>query len=544
MNPRSPALAIGWEMARRHRWGFGALAAYVIALAMAGALRTTITTTEDDGVFALTLVVPLTWALFYLLAVFCFGITGDLSRRESIYPARMFTLPVSTAALSTVPMMLGTVVVMSLWLAVGMFVRWPSWIDVPFLWPAFFAAAFLAWTQALMWMPYGLPGFRPFIAVALLITGDAIVILAIELKVPESTMVAVMATLVPLAYLTGYQALTLARRGGVADWRERFGSGAGTRSRSRGRHFASPAAAQLWLEWRQRGRSLPVLVAIVLPFELGLLFMRGMDASPRTVYYALLAVLLTPRLMAAYVAVSFRSANPHEGDPHAMPHFMAARPMSSSGLVGAQLGAAALSTLVTWALVLLAIPLALDRSGTWWIVRDALAALAEVIGTPRVIAVSVLAVLALAASTWKQLVQGLCIGLTGREWLVRVNTLVILVLTIAVVPTVDYLRRHRDVLGEVFDALPWIVAALVAVKMLAAAWVAVRLHAVRPLTDRALVTGAAVWLAAVFTLYGVFVWLMAPPPFPRYILLLIAILFVPLARVSAAPLALAWNRHR
>jgi hypothetical protein len=112
------------------------------------------------------------------------------------------------------------------------------------------------------------------------------------------------------------------------------------------------------------------------------------------------------------------------------------------------------------------------------------------------------------------------------------------------VPTVDYLRRHRDALGDVFDALPWIVAALVAVKMMLAAWVAVRLHAVRPLSDRALVSGAAGWLAAVFALYGVFVWLMDPPPFPHYFLLLAAILFVPLARLSAAPLALAWNRHR
>jgi hypothetical protein len=544
MSPRSAALAIAGDIGRRHRWGLGAIAAYVISLAIAGALRTSVTTTEDDGVFALTLVVPLTWCIFYLLAVFCFGITGDLSRRESIYPARMFTLPVSTAALSGVPMLFGTIVVMSLWLLVGVFVRWPSWIQVPFLWPAFFAAAFLAWTQALMWRPYGLPGLRPFIAVTLLITGDAVVIAAIELKVPESTMAAVMATLVPMAYLAGYQALKLARRGGVADWRERFRSRGAATSRSRGRAFASPATAQLWLEWRQLGRSLPVLVAIVLPFELGLLFMRGMEASPRTVYYALLAVLLTPRLMAAYVAVSFQSANPHEGDPHAMPHFMAARPMTSAGLVAAKLGAAALSTLVTWTVVLAAIPLALDRSGLWWLVRDALAGWEAVLGTPRLVALVVLVVLGLMASTWKQLVQGLCIGLTGRAWLVRVNTLVILVLTIAVVPTVDYLRRHRDVLGDVFDALPWIVAALVTVKMMLAAWVAVRLHAVRPLSDRALVSGAAIWLAAVLTLYGVFVWLMDPPPFPHYVLLLTAILFVPLARLSAAPLALAWNRHR
>ena len=34
------------------------------------------------------------------------------------------------------------------------------------------------------------------------------------------------------------------------------------------------------------------------------------------------------------------------------------------------------------------------------------------------------------------------------------------------------------------------------------------------------------------------------PLVPRYVLMLLVILAVPLARVSAAPLALAWNRHR
>jgi hypothetical protein len=40
------------------------------------------------------------------------------------------------------------------------------------------------------------------------------------------------------------------------------------------------------------------------------------------------------------------------------------------------------------------------------------------------------------------------------------------------------------------------------------------------------------------------VWLTLGPLIPHYFLLLLAILAVPLARVSAAPLALAWNRHR
>ena len=65
----------------------------------------------------------------------------------------------------------------------------------------------------------------------------------------------------------------------------------------------------------------------------------------------------------------------------------------------------------------------------------------------------------------------------------------------------------------------------------------------RLLGDRALVIGAACWLAAVLALYGVLAWLI-DTPIPRYVLCSVAILAVPLARPSAALLALAWNRHR
>jgi hypothetical protein len=61
--------------------------------------------------------------------------------------------------------------------------------------------------------------------------------------------------------------------------------------------------------------------------------------------------------------------------------------------------------------------------------------------------------------------------------------------------------------------------------------------------DRVLVTGAMGWLAAVMALNGVLAWLFGSPHVPRYILLLVSILSVPLVR-SQQRLALAWNRHR
>jgi hypothetical protein len=99
-------------------------------------------------------------------------------------------------------------------------------------------------------------------------------------------------------------------------------------------------------------------------------------------------------------------------------------------------------------------------------------------------------------------------------------------------------------MAALWNSLPWIVTVLVCFKISAAAWIAVRLHDSRLLSDRTLVLGAACWDLAVFALYGLLVWIVPALLIPHYVLALVAILAIPLARLSAAPLALAWNRHR
>jgi hypothetical protein len=164
-------------------------------------------------------------------------------------------------------------------------------------------------------------------------------------------------------------------------------------------------------------------------------------------------------------------------------------------------------------------------------------------GTPRAIVVALLVCSGLIASTWKRLVQGLYIGLTGREWLIKGNVFLTLSLLCAAGPVI-YWIGNRAVLAWLWDWIVWIFVVLVCLKMSAVAWIATCLYDRRLLTDRALLLGAAWWSFAVFALYGLLVWLVDSHFFPRHALMLIAILAIPLARVSAAPLALAWNRHR
>src|SRR5204862_5339725 len=134
---------------------------------------------ESAPGFALAVVVPLTSTFLYFLAVFSFGLAGDIAARQSMYPARMFALPMTTDALAGWPMLYGTAAMAILWFATRFLAAWPSGVDVPIIWPALLAASLLAWTQALTWMSYPLRGLRVIITVLWMTMIDAVVMVAL-----------------------------------------------------------------------------------------------------------------------------------------------------------------------------------------------------------------------------------------------------------------------------------------------------------------------------------------------------------------------------
>ena len=489
--------------------------------------------------------VPLTTAFVYLVAMFCYGFDGDLAARRSTYPARMFALPVTTAALAALPMLYGSVVVVIFWLATRVIAIWPPELDIPVIWPALLAAALLAWAQALTWMPYPLSGLRVIVSVLWLASIDTVVILALHFKASEPVMVAFLAPQVPLAYLVARFAVARARHGDVPDWRGVFAwlGQVGNVLPRRRDHFPSAPRAQLWFEWRLHGRTLTGWVAILLPFELALLFI-GESATPALVVYTLFGVLLTPPLMAAFSATTVRKSSPQLGDGYGMAPFTATRPLTSAALIGAKLRMAIWSTLAAWLLILVAIPAALTLSGTWPVVTERARQVSDVFGTPRAVVVGLLGLSGLVVWTWKQLVQSLYVGLSGREWLIRSGTCLTLTVLIFIEPIALWIHDTSTVRVALWNALPWILGVLVCFKTSAAAWIGTRLFRSRVLSDRTLVTGAACWLVAVLALYGLLVWLFSTTLIPGYFFTLDAILAIPLVRVSAAPLALASNRHR
>ena len=543
---RSVAGAVAWEFRQRHRWGSLALIAYVFVIA---AIKLAVVNLgvaihlDSPESFAFTVMMPLTATFTYLLAVFSFGLDGDLAARQSMYPARMFTRPLSTDALVGLPMLYGVTAIIVLWLVTRVLALWPTGVAVPTFWPALLLASLLAWTQALTWMGYPLTGLRIVAAVLVLGTIDVTGLLALHFNARESVMLAIVAPQIPLAYLVARYAVARARRGDVPDWHAAFARLTSIRlavSHSR-ENFSSSARAQAWFEWQRHGRSLPMWVVILLPFELVLLWLAGDSTS--LVFEILLSVLLTPAFVATFVAAAVSSSNLGGSDAYGVSPFIATRPLTNAELVAAKLKMAIASTVAAWLLVVIALPLALKVSGTVTVLLEQWRHLSAIIGTPRAFVFVLLVLWGFIALTWTQLVQSLYIGLTGRGAVIKGSVVLVLGFFFLFGPLGEWILETRR-LGKIFSALPIILAILVSLKMIAALVIGVRLYGRRSLSDRALVTGAACWSIAVFTLYGVLAWLTDSPHIPRYVLMLIAILGIPLARLSAAPLALSWNRHR
>jgi hypothetical protein len=531
------ARAFAREFGRGHRLGLIALAAYMIAFWAIRALILgpghPITIAPPNGLAAF-LVVPLTVAAFYLIGVFTFGLSGDLAARESIFPRRLFTVPLTNAALAGWPMLYGCASMASLWLVAAFVARLVGAdITVPWLWPMVFLAVVIAWMQALTWMPYGVRGLRVILAVLWLAAIDVIVFVAVDSQTADGTLIAMLAAQIPIAYLVARYGVARARRGDVPDWSRVFSR---RRRRSRPppeRSFRTAAHAQAWFEWRRHGRTLPSLVAMVVPVELLLLFIPGNGTAP-IVFAVLFVALVTVPFLAVFAAPALSASTA----------YLARRPLSSTDLIAAKLTMTVWSTLAAWLLAALFIPAALLLSGRMPVVVERLHTGSEVTGTLRMAAAVAVTVAALVASTWKHLVQSLCIGLTGRDWLIKGSVLVALIALVGLWPLTDQVLRNMKVQSMVWNAMPWILVALVLVKTIAGASVAIRLYDRRLIGDRALVTGAVCWLATVLAIDGVLVWFADSPAIPRYFLGAIAILNVPLARVSAAPLALESSRHR
>jgi hypothetical protein len=549
----SPALALSWELWRPGRT---ALAVYLAVYLILGVLFLVLPAEAVDPKAAVGIsLIFLAWLLAFALTIFTYASPqADLASVRSLFPARLFTLPVRTQVLVGWPMLHGTVLVAGTWVATVLVLA-SRGITLPLWWPALGLAAFVAWFQALAWCPFGLPWLR--VAVAVLFLG-ALVAVPQWIRaqgVPEEYLSAAFAGLIPLAYGAALVGVSRARRGDDMSWwpSRAAASDVSRQAAHRGRSFSSAARAQVWYEWRRHGRELPFTTLLLLAmFILGLVVgthpgfemaFRALEKEgvPPQLPTNLISLLVLVPFVAGIAGVGLGNTGARD---FALPAFQATRPIPTSALVAAKLKAAAWITLVSWGLVGVVAPVALLGFGAWeaslgWVL-DWLGEQSPLKAGAFVVVVAVCFI----GGTWANLAGSVFLGLLGRAWIVYTCAAIAAVLSIAAVMLAQGAVHHpenRDVLESL---LPWALAGLVLLKIATVACVTRAVRRKRLIADRVIVVAVGIWVVLAASLFGLIQWLVPAGLVPWYVIACGVMLLMPLTRMLAAPLALAWNRHR
>ena len=541
---RSPAAAMAWQLWRRHRWLVRAGAVWFVTATIA--CRLLPDTAYNDVVVFLT-AVPMLLLLMWQVAVFTYGSEADLSTKESGYPPWMLRHPVSVRLLVGWPMFLGVMTVAAIWTAIAPAVFRSRGLDVLMLRPALMCAAVLAWSQAFVWSPFGLGWFRVIAAVGVIAIVVFIASLDVICGVPETVIMALLAAQLPAAYWVAIVGVSRARRGDNPEWRWLPMAAARVAAwiPRRGRPFGSAVRAQAWFEWRRHGLGPPMIVGIMLPIAMVSILVNQVnpnvpDNSPLT---SPLSLLFIAALISVAGGVDFGNLASTKTD-RAMPGFLFVRPISSVELIRAKYLAAARSALAVCLITALTLAVCMIFTGDLWemdVLRGLLGHDAWWI-QPAVLIPT--ALLMLWAHSWVSFIQGLSVGLTGREWVMFAFVTTGGVLFVALILSGLWLSMHSEYHQACWNAAPWLIGGLALLKLALSGYVLHRVWGRGLLETPALTLLVGVWTTVVLATIGLVAWLVPSDVLPLRLAVGGTILAFPLTRIALAPLALAWNRHR
>jgi hypothetical protein len=557
----SPALAFGWLVWTRHRLGLTLCAAYWLLMVI---LAHTLPKGSSPSFFV-PLNAMLGGAVFaYLFSSLSMGLDARLERRESGFPARLFALPLRTQSLVAWPMLWGTSVLGLAWLTLSWGVLRPRGLDLGVMswWPALLLAVTLAWVQALVWLPIPLPGLRLFLISPLL---------ALVLGVPQYLFIAledgtaiaftVLLAELPAAYLTAVWGVSRARRGDAPHW-----TWPGWAAWSRWTTvttvrppFVSPAAAQRWFEGRRSRIGFGAVIAGVALIWLPMVpwmaeffdkaAQGGLHVVPPWLlstfgglWLSVAGLLFLPPMLASLTGVELGNL-PGRNRTQSLGAFLATRPISVAELVRAKFEAAALTTLVGWAILFLAVLVWLALSGRAAGMMSTFEAARRSSPPATFWGALVLLIVGAILLTWLQMIQGLWAGLVGKTWR-TVGAVLALVALIALTMFGQYLRNSPQLWQTMADALPWLAGGFIALKTLLAAWSLRTVVRRGLLPPRVLAAALGVWIILAAVMFGVLCWLLPSSPTSLWAIVLGIVLFLPLTRLALAPLLLDANRHR
>jgi hypothetical protein len=542
-------LAFAWMFWRRFRWALMPTLGYLlVAVALSAVLPAYLAPDVAPAAFAL-LTFPSFYPAMLLMGIFCL-VEEDtpIEARQSCFPADLFLLPVRTGALAGWPMAYGAAVTTLLWLALSWCIMQPwvsLWnISVPLWWPAMLATAALAWIQAVLWLPFALRWIRVIVLLFLILGLGVIAELSALRGVTETILVVVFAGLAVPGWTLGYLGVRQGRCGHAPNWEGVFEPWRRLVRQlpHRRRPFASAAWAQTWFEWRRTGKSLPFMTGLLLPFALLSLAFGVHDIIPPA--QTVLSALAIPLIMAGVAGAPLGGRNPWVKDHYCVAASTATLPMSTGEMVGAKLRAAALSTLAAWALVVVAVPLAVMLTGNletavgWWRLAQ------QEIPTLKIVAGLLAAATLLVGFTWKRVVDGQFFGLMGRKWIIECALPGGMVAFIGLVLAATWISKHPQYHEQLLALLPWLLGLLLACR-LSLAGLALRVGLRRRvLAPRTAVRWVTAWLCIAAALFGLLAYAVPAERVPAYNLAFAVLFAMPMARLTAAPLALAWNRHR
>jgi hypothetical protein len=502
---------------------------------------------------------PMGLSLFLTFA-FCSFTEPDRRGRFEGFPSRFFTLPVATRTLVVAPVFFGVAAVLTVYAAWSQVVLPRAGRHLPFAWPCGYLAAGMICYQAILWV---LARFRIARLFALGIGGALfatawtvfqqdferdVLSRVIIAGVPARTFLcSLLATLAAVSLVAAYWVVESERRGGSREWQGwrrllDFAMDALPRWK---RRFASPGSAQFWFEWRRHGTVLPASTAgVLLVIMLPAVFARPLSAE-RTAL-CLPFILLTPLLLAFPLGKGFGKADLWAKNS-TLSLFQATRPLPKADRIAAKMKAAALAAIASWAVVSLLTPLWLRLCCDDRIVVQFLQQIAGIF--PGIGARGTLVILGLVAAlvTWRLLAGSLYLGMSGRNWMLTLAAVGVFAAFFAGIFILAVLSNRPEAMEFLLNPpfkWAWMLAALFGLKLAGAGRFAVAGCRRGLITRSAVVRYFGVWILATAALVAA-VWMSAAGDGPlREILIWVALLAVPLLRVSLAPLALAWGRAR
>jgi hypothetical protein len=539
---RSPTFAIAWQLWGRHRWGLAVVLAYLFVVALLFQALPAGTLEPTHGILCS---IQFVLALAYVAAVFAYGFDSHhLEGKESGFPVWMFKLPVRTSVLVGWPMLQGMAAIVLLWVSWAYFVLRPSGIEVSLGSTALLAAALVAVLQALLWLPFGLPWIRILVLLLVLPLLLSAPQLGLVLGATEAELLCLFAILIPVAFVVAFTGVVRARRGDGPEWQRLFEARAERTHRDMRqlRPFPSPVRAQLWFELRRHLLPFPIVVGCAAALHLAFILWAEQGEENKVKLW--LPFLCFPPLMASFFGGGLGRTGTSAGNPFLLSSFTATRPVTCATLVASKLKAAALATLAAWAVLVVSVAVWYGATQAHEQMSARWGHLLQAYSAWKLCAASLLAVSGLFLLTWKQLVANLCIGLTGRAWLVR-GTAVAFGIVVTLAMMLLARLTDRPAFSETFwDALPWWVAGGVCLKLLGAAGALRALVRSRLVETPTLTKLLSVWLLLAGGLFGLAYAIVPAGAVPVSLLAGGIVLSVPLTSLAAAPLALAWNRHR